>query len=215
MNKQSNTYTIIYIIVLVVVVGTALALTAMSLKDRQQANADADKMRQILASVKVVPEKNEIISDLISTSLTNLLLTKTIISWMVKLSMLTLLRSPKSLHQTANSRFMYVHSAMVQQSTSCRYMAQVFGDRFGDMYPLIQMALPSMAHISRTKEKHLVWALKLKSRPLAVNLMESRCSRMITFCLSPLLKKANTQLEMRTMLMAFQVVRSQVRALAL
>lgn len=46
-----------------VVVGTALALTAMSLKDRQQANADADKMRQILASVKVVPEKNEIISD--------------------------------------------------------------------------------------------------------------------------------------------------------
>jgi Na+-transporting NADH:ubiquinone oxidoreductase subunit C len=63
MNKQSNTYTIIYIIVLVVVVGTALALTAMSLKDRQQANADADKMRQILASVKVVPDKNEIISD--------------------------------------------------------------------------------------------------------------------------------------------------------
>lgn len=53
MNKQSNTYTIIYIIVLVVIVGTSLALTSISLKDKQQANADADKMRQILASVKI------------------------------------------------------------------------------------------------------------------------------------------------------------------
>ena len=34
MNKQSNTYTIIYIIVLVLVVGSALALTAMALKPR-------------------------------------------------------------------------------------------------------------------------------------------------------------------------------------
>lgn len=53
MNKQSNTYTLIYIIVLVVLVGTALAFTAISLKPRQQANADADKMRQILASVGI------------------------------------------------------------------------------------------------------------------------------------------------------------------
>jgi Na+-transporting NADH:ubiquinone oxidoreductase subunit C len=44
--------------VLVVVVGAALAFTATSLKDRQQANADADKMKQILAAVHVVPEGN-------------------------------------------------------------------------------------------------------------------------------------------------------------
>lgn len=56
MKKQSNVYTIIYIIVLVVVVGAALAFTATSLKDRQQANADADKMKQILAAVHVVPD---------------------------------------------------------------------------------------------------------------------------------------------------------------
>lgn len=57
MNKQSNTYTIIYIIVMVVVVGAALAFTSISLKDRQQANADADKMRQLLASVNIeVPQ---------------------------------------------------------------------------------------------------------------------------------------------------------------
>lgn len=62
MNKQSNTYTIIYIIVLVLVVGSALALTAMALKPRQQANADADKMRQILASVHVTAGDKDVIS---------------------------------------------------------------------------------------------------------------------------------------------------------
>ena len=60
MNKQSNTYTIIYIIVLVLVVGSALALTAMALKPRQQENADADKKRQILASVHVTAEASDI-----------------------------------------------------------------------------------------------------------------------------------------------------------
>lgn len=63
MNKQSNTYTIIYIIVLVVLVGTALAFTAISLKPRQQANADADKMRQILASVSVEASGSDIIAE--------------------------------------------------------------------------------------------------------------------------------------------------------
>ena len=62
MNKQSNSYTILYIIVLVLVVGSALALTAMALNPRQQENADADKKRQILASVHVVAEASEIAS---------------------------------------------------------------------------------------------------------------------------------------------------------
>lgn len=47
--------------VLVVVVGAALALTALSLKPRQVENANADKMKQILASVHVVPEAGQII----------------------------------------------------------------------------------------------------------------------------------------------------------
>lgn len=59
-NKQSNWYTIVYIILLVVVVGTALAYTSMSLKDRQQENIATDKMRQILASLHVAPDKNDI-----------------------------------------------------------------------------------------------------------------------------------------------------------
>lgn len=62
MNKQSNSYTIIYIIVLVLLVGTALALTSIALKPQQQANADADKMRQILASVHITVENSGIAS---------------------------------------------------------------------------------------------------------------------------------------------------------
>ena len=62
MNKQSNTYTVIYIILLVAVVGTAMALTALALKPQQKANADADKMKQILASIKVTPEKADILN---------------------------------------------------------------------------------------------------------------------------------------------------------
>ena len=63
MNKQSNTYTIIYIIVLVVLVGTALAATSLALKSRQQENVDADKMGQILAAALITPAKGEAVAD--------------------------------------------------------------------------------------------------------------------------------------------------------
>lgn len=63
MNRQSNLYTVIYIIVLVVVVGAALAFTSISLKDRQNDNIAADKMRQILASVHVVPQADQVKAD--------------------------------------------------------------------------------------------------------------------------------------------------------
>lgn len=63
LNKNSNAYIICYIILLVVIVGSALAFTSSSLRPRQQANIDADKMKQILSSVHIVPEKSEIIKD--------------------------------------------------------------------------------------------------------------------------------------------------------
>lgn len=62
MNKQSNVYTTLYIIVLVVLVGTALAATSLALRDRQQANENADKMRQILASVHVTAQGDDVIA---------------------------------------------------------------------------------------------------------------------------------------------------------
>lgn len=63
MNKQSNTYTIIYIIVMVAVVGALLALTAMALKPKQTANAEADKMKQILAAVHIAPADGQVKAD--------------------------------------------------------------------------------------------------------------------------------------------------------
>lgn len=55
MNKQSNSYTLLYIIGLVIIVGAALAVVATTLKPLQQKNIDADKMRQILMSVNCNP----------------------------------------------------------------------------------------------------------------------------------------------------------------
>lgn len=63
MNKQSNIYTIVYIIVMVAAVGTALAFTAMSLRPKQVDNANADKMKQILASVRITPSPGEVTTD--------------------------------------------------------------------------------------------------------------------------------------------------------
>ena len=63
MNKQSNTYTIIYIIVLVVLVGTALAATSLALRGRQQENINADKMSQILAAALITPQKDNVVGD--------------------------------------------------------------------------------------------------------------------------------------------------------
>ena len=60
-NKQNNIYTIIYIVVLVAIVGTGLAFTSMALRSRQQENEDADKMRQILLSVRISKTGNEVI----------------------------------------------------------------------------------------------------------------------------------------------------------
>lgn len=62
-NKQSNVYTIVYITVMVIVVGAALALTAMSLKDKQTENAQADKMKQILMSVRIASDRASVVDN--------------------------------------------------------------------------------------------------------------------------------------------------------
>lgn len=53
MNKNSNTYVIIYAAVMVVLVAVGLALTSSALKERQTDNENIDQMRQILRSLKV------------------------------------------------------------------------------------------------------------------------------------------------------------------
>lgn len=51
MNRESNSYTVVYAIVMVVLVAVGLAFTAQVLKSRQDKNVQIDKMQQILGSV--------------------------------------------------------------------------------------------------------------------------------------------------------------------
>lgn len=53
MNKESNSYTLIYASVMVIVVAFLLAFTSQSLRPQQAKNEAIDKMRQILASVHI------------------------------------------------------------------------------------------------------------------------------------------------------------------
>ncbi len=53
MNKNSNSYTIIYVAVMVVIVAFVLAFAASVLKDRQDRNVELDKKKQILASLNI------------------------------------------------------------------------------------------------------------------------------------------------------------------
>ena len=64
MNKNSNVYTIIYSIVLVVVVGVVLTVVYQALRPKQLENIANDTKKQILASARLAPEKDQTVSSL-------------------------------------------------------------------------------------------------------------------------------------------------------
>lgn len=64
MNRQGNTYTVIYSIVLVVVVGVVLSLVYQALRPTQEENIADDTRKQILAAARIYPEQGESVSDL-------------------------------------------------------------------------------------------------------------------------------------------------------
>lgn len=64
MNRQSNTYTIIYSAILVLVVGVVLSVVYQALRPKQVENIANDTKRQILASARITPEKGQTIGDL-------------------------------------------------------------------------------------------------------------------------------------------------------
>lgn len=66
MNRQSNTYTIIYATVLVLVVGVVLSVVYQALRPQQLENIADDTKKQILASARIVPTAEQNISDLYS-----------------------------------------------------------------------------------------------------------------------------------------------------
>ena len=61
MNKQGNTYTIIYIAVMVCIVGAALAWVSLALKPKQDENIRIDKMQQMLHSVNITSDETNAI----------------------------------------------------------------------------------------------------------------------------------------------------------
>lgn len=64
MNKQSNTYTIIYAVVLVLIVGVVLSCVYQALRPQQVENIANDTKRQILAAALITPESGQSISEL-------------------------------------------------------------------------------------------------------------------------------------------------------
>ena len=62
MNKQGNTYTILYSAVMVVVVAAILAIASVSLRPFQQENIRIDKMMQILSSVHIASTAQDAVS---------------------------------------------------------------------------------------------------------------------------------------------------------
>lgn len=70
MNKQGNTYTIIYIAVMVCIVGAALAWVSLALKPKQDENIRIDKMQQMLHSVNITSDETNAI-ELYNSHITN------------------------------------------------------------------------------------------------------------------------------------------------
>lgn len=60
MDKQSNTYTILYSVIMVVIVGVVLAVTYMMLKPKQNENIANDKRQQILNAVHIVSTEKDV-----------------------------------------------------------------------------------------------------------------------------------------------------------
>ncbi|MGM9803196.1 MAG: NADH:ubiquinone reductase (Na(+)-transporting) subunit C [Muribaculaceae bacterium] len=63
MNKQSNTYTILYSAIMVIAVGAVLALVYGALKPKQEENIKIDKMKQMLSAVRVVAPSDDQVID--------------------------------------------------------------------------------------------------------------------------------------------------------
>lgn len=64
MNRQGNTYTVIYSVVLVLVVGVVLSLVYQALRPTQEENIANDTKKQILAAARIIPSPGQSVSDL-------------------------------------------------------------------------------------------------------------------------------------------------------
>lgn len=71
MNRQSNTYTIIYSIVLVLIVGVVLSVVYQALRPAQVENIDNDTRRQILAAANISVAPGSNVADIYNEHITD------------------------------------------------------------------------------------------------------------------------------------------------
>ncbi|MDE6716573.1 MAG: NADH:ubiquinone reductase (Na(+)-transporting) subunit C [Muribaculaceae bacterium] len=71
MNRNSNTYTVIYAMVLVLLVGVGLSVVYQALRPKQEENIANDVKRQILASALIVPENGRTVGQLYNEHVKN------------------------------------------------------------------------------------------------------------------------------------------------
>ena len=167
MNKQSNTYTIIYISALVCIVGAVLAWVALALKPKQSDNIRIDKMQQMLSSIRITSTTDNAI-DLYNKYVVD--------SYIVndngeKLSGEAFDISVK----TSGNCLCLSATSTIRSNISFLYMVLVYGVRYGDISQSSLTAAQSMALISLIREKPLAWAQKLPNRHLPTNSMANIC----------------------------------------
>jgi Na+-transporting NADH:ubiquinone oxidoreductase subunit C len=71
MNRQGNTYTIIYSVVLVAIVGVLLSVVYQALRPQQVENIENDTKKQILAAALIAPSEGENVADLYAKYITD------------------------------------------------------------------------------------------------------------------------------------------------
>lgn len=69
MNRQGNTYTVLYSVGLVLIVGVVLSLVYQALRPTQEENIANDTRKQILAAARLVPAEGESVSQLYDKSI--------------------------------------------------------------------------------------------------------------------------------------------------
>lgn len=70
MNRQGNTYTVIYSVLLVLIVGVVLSLVYQALRPTQEENIANDTKKQILAAARIVPSAGESVASLYDSHIT-------------------------------------------------------------------------------------------------------------------------------------------------
>lgn len=126
MNKNSNTYQILYAAVMVVLVGAVLAFIYMALKPQQDENIANDKRRQILSSLHIAsPADSEvkatfekyIVQDMLVDTLGNVVSTEDKVAFNVEMK--------KNVKMAAAERLMPVFKAVKDGET--KYVIPVYG----------------------------------------------------------------------------------------